>query len=127
MAIDDFDAFKAESQPGDTSRLEEMIRRQRGLGFYLLVAGMYTDLGAAFDGWVNALKELRTGFLLGSSSDDGQMFNLNLPYAEKNKMLPPGQGYYARRRRHRQVKVATCHAGDTTLAEWVERIVNRES
>ena len=127
MAIDDFDAFKAQIQPGSASRLEQMIRRQRGLGFYLLLAGMYTDLSSAFESWVKALKDLQTGFLLGSSSDDGQMFNLNLPYAEKNKMLPPGRGYYARRRRHRRVQVATCHAGETRLAEWVERIVNRKS
>ncbi|RLB23012.1 MAG: hypothetical protein DRG71_06485, partial [Deltaproteobacteria bacterium] len=125
MAVDDFDTFKTEAQSSDTARLEQMIRRERGLGFYLLLAGMSTDLSSAYEGWVKALKELQTGFLLGSS-DDSQLFSLNLPYAEKNKLLPPGQGYYARRRRHRKVKVATCHAGAITLAEWVEKISRKE-
>ncbi|MDY7078823.1 MAG: type VII secretion protein EssC [Chloroflexota bacterium] len=126
MAVDDLDTFKAEAQSSDLERLEQVIG-ERKLGFYLILAGASTDLSSAHEGWVRALMELQTGFLLGSS-DDSQLLNLSLPYAEKNNLLPPGQGYYARRRRrHRKVKVATCHAGLVTLVKWVERIVNRKS
>jgi len=127
MVIDDFDAFNTEAQSGTKERLEQMIRRERGLGFHVLLAGLSTDVASTWEGWAKAIKELQTGFLLGSSDhNDLQLFNLRLPMGEAGQMLPPGQGYYARRGRYRKVKVATCHAGEITLAEWVGRIVKRE-
>jgi len=127
MAVDDFSTFSAEAQPGSKERLEHMIRRERGLGFRLLVTGSSADVSSAWEGWVKALKETQIGFLMGSSDhNDLQLFNLRLPTGEAGKMLPPGQGYYARRGRYRRVEAATCHAGKVTLAEWVERIRRKE-
>jgi len=126
LAMDDYDAIRDEAQSGTKDRLEQMVRRERGLGFHVLLAGSSADLGSSWEGLVKALKELQTGFLLGSSDhNDLGLFNLRLPMGEAGQPLPPGQGYYARRGRFRKIKAATCQAGAVTLAGWVERIVKR--
>lgn len=126
MAIDDFDAFRDGIQVGTKERFEQIVRRERGLGFHVLLAGSCSDLNAAFDGPAKALKELQTGFLLGTCDhNDLQLLNLRLPMGEAGKPLPPGQGYYARRGRYRKLKAASCHVGAVTLADWIARIQQR--
>ncbi len=126
LAIDDFDALQASIQFGVKERLDQLIRRERGMGFHLLLAGASSDLNSSFDPWVKALKEAQTGFVLGSSdSTDLQLLNIKLPLNELGKSFPPGQGFYTRRGRHRKVKVATCQAGTTLLIPWVAQIQKR--
>ncbi len=126
LAIDDFDALSDEAQSGVKERLEQMIRRERGLGFHILIAGLSNDIGSAWEGWAKALKEQQTGFLLGSSDhDDLQLFNLHLPMGEAGRKLSPGQGFFGQRGRYRKVKVATCKAGSVTLKEWVPLVIQR--
>lgn len=126
LAVDDFDAFQFALQFGTKERLEHLIRRERDLGFHVLLAGNVNDLSNSFDPWVKALKELQTGFLLGSSdSSDLQLFNLRLPLGESGKPLPPGQGFFARRGRYRRLKVVTCQMGATTLVPWIAQIQKR--
>jgi S-DNA-T family DNA segregation ATPase FtsK/SpoIIIE len=87
---------------------------------------MTTVFSQSMDGLCRALRELQTGFVLGSSDmNDLSVLNLRLPSGESGRLLPPGQGYYVRRGRFRQMKAATPHAGDLTLADWVERLANR--
>jgi hypothetical protein len=75
---------------------------------------------------VKALKELQTGFVLGSSDQaDLQIVNLRVPFGEAGKALPPGQGYYSRRGRFRKIKAATAYAGSLQLPEWVGLIARR--
>jgi len=126
LAVDDFDAFQAGIQFGTKERLDQLIRRERGMGFHVLLAGGVSDLNSSFDPWVKALKEAQTGFLLGSSdAGDLQLFNLRLPLGEAGKPLPAGQGFFARRGRFRKVKVVTCQSGATTLLPWVGQIQQR--
>jgi len=127
LAIDDFDAFSADVQFGTKERLGQMIRRERGMGFHLLLAGSTADVSKAFDDWIKTIKDMQTGFLLGSSDhSDLQLFNLRLPMGEAGQVLPPGQGYYSRRGRFARVKAATCHAGAITLPAWVKRIKHKK-
>lgn len=128
LAVDDFDAFQFALQFGTKERLEHLIRRERDLGFHVLLAGNVGDLNNSFDPWVKALKELQTGFLLGSSdAGDLQLFNLRLPLGEGGKPLPPGQGFFARRGRYRKVKVASCQTGATTLLPWISHLQQRSA
>lgn len=126
LAIDDFDAFQVGIQFGTKDRLDQLIRRERGMGFHVLLTGGVTDLNNNFEPWVKALKEAQTGFLLGSNdSGDLQLFNLRLPLGETGKSLPAGQGFFARRGRFRKVKVATCQSGSIPLLPWVGQIQQR--
>lgn len=125
LAIDDFDAFRDGAQPGTKDRLDQLIRRERGLGFHVVLAGTSSDLTSAWDNWIKALKEMQTGFLLGSN-EQAELFNLQLPYGEARKSLPPGQGYFARRGRYRKIQVANSQAGTLALGKWVERIGQRD-
>ncbi len=127
MAIEDLDAVRDEVEAGIKDRLEQLIRRERGLGFYVLLSGGIADLSACWDGWIKALKEMQTGFLLGSSEhNDLQLFNLRLPLGEVGKHLAAGQGYYGRRGRFRRIKAATPQVGEPTLLAWIARIGQRE-
>lgn len=126
LAIDDFDVFQTGIQFSAKERLDQLIRRERGMGFYALVAGASNDLNSSFDPWIKALKESQTGFLLGSSDhSDLQLLNIKLPMGEAGKPMPPGQGFYTKRGRVCKVKVATCQAGATTLAPWIAQIQKR--
>ncbi|HEY3367380.1 MAG TPA: type VII secretion protein EssC [Symbiobacteriaceae bacterium] len=118
VAVDDFECFRDGVPAGIKERLEQIIRRERGLGLHLLVAGQSVAFNQGYDPLTKALKELQTGFLLGSSDQgDLAIFNLRLPMGEGGKLLPPGLGYYARRGRYRKVKAAI--AGP--LAEFLQK------
>lgn len=126
MAVDDFDALRDGAQSGVKERLEQMIRRERGMGFHVLAAGSSTVFSQGYEGLIKALKELQTGFVLGSSEHgDLSLLNLRLPSGETGKLLPPGLGFYGRRGRLRRIKAATPHAGAVTLSAWVERLLRR--
>ncbi len=126
LAVSDFETFNADVQGGTKERLKKLIRQGRGLGFHLLLAGVASALSSSYEDWVKALKAMPTGFLLGSSEhNDLQLFNLRLPMGEAGQLLPPGQGYYAQRRRYRRIKAATGHVGDVTLKAWGDLIIRR--
>ena len=128
VAIDDFDTYRDGIQGGTKECLEQMARRERGLGLHVLLAGSSGDIESAWDGLVKSLKELQTGFLLGSSAhNDLQLFNLRLPIGEAGRLLPPGQGYYAHRGLYRKFRAATTQVGEIRLAAWVEKVRQRST
>lgn len=125
LVIDDFDAVVDEGDIMVKDRLEQWIRRERGVGLHVIAAGSSGGF-QGYDPLVKALKELQTGVLLGSTDHgDLGLFNLRLPSGEAGKMLPAGLGYFVRRGRFRQIKVASPHAGSMGLADWVELIAKR--
>lgn len=126
MAIDDHDSFLDGVQTETKERLGQLIRRERGMGFYLLVAGSTKGL-SNWKGLGEVLKEFQTGFVVGSSEHgDLDLFNLRLPGGEGGKLLPPGQGFFVRRSRVLRMKVATAHAGWVRLSDWIDHIISRE-
>lgn len=117
LALDGPDALRESLEAPTKERLEQLVRRERARGFHLLLAGSTHEVSGSWDGYVKALRELQTGFLVGSSDHaDLQLFNLRLPMGEAGGMLPPGQGFYARRGRYRRIKAAIADAADCVVA-----------
>jgi DNA segregation ATPase FtsK/SpoIIIE, S-DNA-T family len=128
LAMDDYDLIR-DLLAGDAgARLEALVRRERGTGFSLLLAGSSSVLNqCSYEGLVRAIKGGQTGFLLGSTDhSDLQLLNISLPSGEAGRLLPPGQGYFARRGRGRAIKAATPHEGGDRLMRLVERIARKE-
>ncbi|HYG60785.1 MAG TPA: type VII secretion protein EssC [Symbiobacteriaceae bacterium] len=127
LVMDSFDLFRTMASDEARETLERLVRRERGLGLYVLAAGSSGVFSQySYEGLVKAMKELQTGVVLGSNShDDLQLFNLRPLTGEPGRLLPPGMGYYTRRGRTRAIKAATPHAGDVQLTDWVERIGRR--
>ncbi|HWI51374.1 MAG TPA: type VII secretion protein EssC [Symbiobacteriaceae bacterium] len=119
LVIDDYDQFRVVAPEDVKSRLEQIVRRERGSGFHLLAAGptaVFSQYG--YEGLTKALLEQQTGFVLGSNEHgDLGLFGLQPPSGEPRR-LPPGQGAYVRRGRSRAVKIALAGAA----RDWVERI-----
>lgn len=121
VAIDDYQAFARAVEAPEQEKLEQLIRRGRGLGFHVLLAATSSHLKRAFEGWVKALTEAQAGFLLGSTDhDDLAVFNLRLPIGEANKRLSAGDGVYTRSGTWKRVRVASWQAGDLNLEAWIE-------
>jgi hypothetical protein len=127
IAADDlFDQADDVTSEDAKGKLAQIVRQGRRLGFCLLVAGSSSDF---YDkgGYepVKALKEAPTGFMLGISDDS--VFNLRLPYDERNKHLPPGQAYWTQRGQSRKVQLATAQVGSLSLAAWVKQLAERKN
>jgi len=107
IIVDDFfDPFNDSISENDKELLGNMIRKGRNLGLHLIIAGAAADISQK--GWVEpikSLKEAQVGFLLGSSSSDG-ILNLRLQYNERDKILPPGEGYWCKHGITQRVKIA---------------------
>jgi len=124
LAIDDFFTVRDLAQAEIKDRLEQIVRRERGLGVHLLLTGATSDVSASWDGWVKSLREMQTGFCLGSSDNaDLNLFNLRVPLEKANRPLPAGVGYLARRGKYRIVKVGMA----PKPREWADLIRRREA
>jgi S-DNA-T family DNA segregation ATPase FtsK/SpoIIIE len=123
VIADDLDLFREALPASARDRLESIIRRDRGLGFHLLVAGGSAALQSGYDGLTKALRELQTGFLLGTADPaEGALFGVRLPHVEGNRFLAPGQGYYIRRGRVRAIKGALPVGEGEALSDWIGRL-----
>lgn len=120
LAFDDFDLFRGAISDGTLLRLEHWVRRCRGLGLHLMVAGP-TEALDQYDGLSKALKECQTGVILGTGDLD--LFGVRSVTADRP--LLPGQGYYVHRGEVRAIKAATPHAGSLSLPDWVQALRRR--
>ena len=126
LVADDYDSLRDQAQLGTKQKMEEIVKRERGMGFHLIIAGASSDIGSGFEAGVKPLREAQTGFVLGSSeSNDTQVLNLRLPFGQSGRPFPAGEGYYTRRGRFRKVKAATPYAGAPSLPLWVSRLAER--
>lgn len=130
LAIDDCDALKGDQalSAGIKDSLDALVRRQRGLGLHVVVAGPSRDLAYPMDNWVKAISEMQTGVAFGSGPDELQLLNIKgLPFGESGSSLPPGQGYLGRRGRFVRFKAASCQASTCTprMARWIAQIAQR--
>ena len=123
MAIDDFYLFRESAMSDQTDELERIIRRERGLGFYLLVGGSTGDFSSCYDGYLKAMLATQTGFLLGSSDhEDLQVFKLRLPPEESGKAFPPGLGYFIKRGRTEKLKIALPQGEGLSFTGFIEKV-----
>ena len=127
LAMDDFILFDSQTNLALKERMEEIIRRSRGYGLNTLATASIGDVSTGFTGIMKALKEVPTGFLLGSTDASHlNNFNVTLPADERGKVLPPGEGIYAQRGKYKKVKCATAWEGALTMQDWVKKISKRK-
>lgn len=125
VAIDDFDVFRDSVLDDPKQRLEAWIRRDRSIGLHVIAAGSPAAF-EHYDGLCRALRELQTGFVLGSSDhQDLGVLGVRPPAGTAGRLLPPGHGYHARRGRHREVKAAVPCMEALSLVQWVQSINGR--
>lgn len=121
LAIDDLlDQHDDNVPEGCRNQLATIARLGRRLGFHLLAAGSVGRL-SRYNEPITTLTEIPIGFRLDASSDDS-LFSLRLPYSERDKVLPIGQGYWVQRGQPHKVQVATAQAGTLTVAAWAKRL-----
>lgn len=123
IALEDSAGQSAQFSGATKNYLEQILRRERGMGVHILLTGSCSDFTSCYDGWAKAIKELQTGFLLGSSDHgDLQLLNLRLAPGEAGKPLPPGQGFFSRRGRYIKFKAASLQSDSLSLTAWVEKL-----
>jgi S-DNA-T family DNA segregation ATPase FtsK/SpoIIIE len=110
VIVDDFgDNYDDGLTDVGRERLAALMRLGRNRPFHVLLAGRTSDLSAkSYVDPVKSLKEAQVGFMLGSGDD--MILNTRLPYAERSKLLPVGEGYYVNRTVTRRIKVAVADA-----------------
>lgn len=125
IVVDDLlDPYNDSTNEDAKNILTAVLRQGRGLGMFAIIAGPSEDL--ANKGWnepIKTLKGAQLGFMLGRSEDS--VFNLRLPYPERDKMLPSGEAYWVCHGQSAKVKLASPQSGDLTVNAWVERLRNR--
>ena len=121
---DCFDPFSDGTSGEDKEVLDALARQGRGLGFHLLLAGSSEDLsGHSWESPIKTLKAAQVGFMLGVSDDS--IFNLRLPYSERDQVLSPGEAYWTSRGGSHKVKIATPHGGNMDSTSWSKLLANR--
>jgi len=122
IVVDDLiDPFNDPLSDMIKDQLGGMLRKGRSLGLYVLASATASDVQSK--GWnepIKTLKDAQIGFMMGSSSD--LVFNLRLPYQERDKMLPVGEAYWSRHGVSRRVKIAEPFANGMSMTEW-QRII----
>ncbi|MDF2627455.1 MAG: hypothetical protein K0R39_1286 [Symbiobacteriaceae bacterium] len=129
FVLDEFDAYRDGVSNATKTQLEQLLRRERGLGLYLVAAGSSSSISGSFgDGLVKVLKEMQTGFLMGSTdANDQTLLSFRLPFGEGGKLQQaPGDGFMVRRGRYRRFRAATALTTSTSVSSWVNRIVEGE-
>jgi S-DNA-T family DNA segregation ATPase FtsK/SpoIIIE len=106
VIADDFgDRYDDALAESSHERLAALLRLGRNRPFHLLLAGRAADLSSkSYLEPVKSLKEAQVGFMLGSGED--LIFNTRLPYTERSKLLPEGEGFYINRAYVRRIKIA---------------------
>jgi S-DNA-T family DNA segregation ATPase FtsK/SpoIIIE len=107
LAVDDLDTLQRSADAAALQRLVNLVRDRQRTNLHVLLVGSSASLGASYDGLGYAIKATQTGFLVGGSDfEDLQVLGISVPRPEANQGLPPGQGFYARRKRYVRIKVA---------------------
>jgi S-DNA-T family DNA segregation ATPase FtsK/SpoIIIE len=92
LVMDDYDFF---DEPRVKDDLQDWARRARTVKLHLVLAGSADELRSGFDDLRRQVLVCRSGLLLSSAPDDGQVFKIRIPYSSGS--LPPGRGYLINR------------------------------
>jgi S-DNA-T family DNA segregation ATPase FtsK/SpoIIIE len=103
ILIDELDALQRMLGRATREVLDALLERgARSLPVHVVVAGGDRALDA-MDGWVRRVKDAGNWFVLGGLNSPS--FPLRLPPADRDRPLPPGQGYWAQRRAPKPLRV----------------------
>lgn len=124
LVIDDADLFfKQITDYQVKDQLAQLVRQGRDRELYVIISGVPSDFPYSSNDWLSEIKNMQTGFLFGSIDvNDLSFFKIpstessQYPHATFNKMLPPGQGYFAKRR-YQRVKAALPVGGKRSLQD----------
>ncbi|WP_019120056.1 FtsK/SpoIIIE domain-containing protein [Brevibacillus massiliensis] len=132
LVIDDADLFyKRVSDFQLKDQLTAILRQGRNRNFYAAISGVPADFPFSSNDWLAEVKGAQTGFLFGTLDGNDLAF-LKIPSSEANaypgaayhKVLPPGQGYFAKRR-YVRIKAALPFSAELTSAVWSKSLTAR--
>jgi len=92
---------------------ERLVKKERNLGISIIMASYTEDIGSSWDNFAKAMKDMQTGLLLGSISDQ-QVFSVRLPYGTTEKAIKPNRGRFCR--------VKTALLENNILKAWITQI-----
>lgn len=104
--------------------LTSIIRRGRNLGFHVIISGPLEELSTK--SWNEPIKTLKTaqiGFMLGKCDDT--IFNLRLPYTERDQILSIGEAYWINQNFYKKIKLATINYESSSLDKWIQKLLNK--
>ncbi|MCM3782839.1 type VII secretion protein EssC [Neobacillus mesonae] len=110
-------------------QLSAIVRQGRDRGVHVIIAGVAADFPTFGADWVTDIKASQSGLLFGTLDPNDLSF-FRIPFSESNtgasglKVLPPGQGYYVKRRFSR-VKAALPWINNKECDHWLEKIRDR--
>ncbi len=127
LVIDDYDLFADRTSTNLQERIVGQIRQSKDVGYHLLISAPISEVTTGYSPLLKILKANPNGFLLGST-DSGHLntFNVRLPIGESGKVLPSGEGIFARRGKYQKVKIATPREGEGAFQDWINNIVKRK-
>jgi len=106
LFVDEYIDFIAIADDVIKSNIELILKKYKGLGFCMLIAGITDEVSAnSYDSITKAIIECQNGVLLGGSFEQQRIFNSRLPYSEQSKILDMGEAYYLSKGRTNKIKV----------------------
>lgn len=130
LVIDDADLLAKQLQDFTVKeQLTAIVRQGRDRNVHVIVSGVPADLPTFGADWFNDIKSCQSGFLFGTLDPNDLSF-FRIPFSEAShtqgslKILPPGQGYYIKRKYFR-VKAAIPFDDYWNSHRWVAEIRDR--
>lgn len=130
LAIDDADILAKQLNDFTIKdQLSSIVRLGRDRNVHVLLSGVPADFPTFGVDWFNDVKSCQSGFLFGTLDPNDLSF-FRIPFSESNnapgslKILPPGQGYYIKRKFAR-MKAAIPFGGQWDSNHWVTEIRDR--
>jgi S-DNA-T family DNA segregation ATPase FtsK/SpoIIIE len=130
LVIDDADMLS--KQLNDfmiKDQLSAIVRLGRDRNVHVVLSGVPSDFPTFGVDWFNDVKASQSGMLFGTLDSNDLSF-FRIPYSEANaaagglKVLPPGQGYYVRRKFTR-IKAAIPFSEQVSCEDWITKIRDR--
>lgn len=125
IVVDDIlDPYSDNTNEEIRSLLLSIIRKGRNCGFYVIISGPLEELSSK--NWIEPIKTLKSnqiGFMLGKSDDT--IFNIRLPYSERDQILPAGEAYWIYRNFYKKIKLATVNCDSFTLNDLIQKLFNK--
>ncbi|MCS6909560.1 MAG: type VII secretion protein EssC [Anaerolineales bacterium] len=126
FALDSLPRLTKSPPPWFADQMLKLVQQSRGCKVHVLVAIGEDVLGRAYDQeWLELMKGLRSGFLVGASQSNAM--SMRMPPGEAQRVTPPGFGYFSSPRRTLavRVKIANPFVGSVSLPNWAKLIAGR--
>ncbi len=130
LIIDDADALSKQLHDFTVKeQLSAIVRQGRDRNVHVILSGVPADFPGFGVEWFNDVKSCQSGFLFGTLDPNDLSF-FRIPFTESNnapgslKILPPGQGYYIKRK-YARVKAAIPFDDYWNSHRWITEIRDR--